>query len=135
VRHGDRRDGDEPFGHLGRGGPGHCGAPVVPDQVHPLCAAGVDQRAEIADEFGDPVVAAAWGAGTRAIAALVGRKAAVAPRGESVDDGVPAVVVLREAVQQHDDRHVGRPGVADVEGQPVVGVVIHTSSMSHRCAA
>ena len=65
MRHGHRRHGLEPLGHLRRRGPRHRGAPVVSDQVHLLRTAGVDQCAEIADEFGDSVVAATGRPGAR----------------------------------------------------------------------
>ncbi len=130
---GHRRHGLEPFGHLRGRGPRHRGTPVVSDQMHLLRTAGVDQRADIADQFGDAVVAATGRAGARRVAPLVGRQTAVALRGQAVDDGVPAVVVLGEAVQQHHDRPVGGPGIADIEGQAVVAVVVHSSRV-HACS-
>ena len=65
MRHGYRRYGCQPLGHFGRGGPRDRGAPVVSDQVHLLRTAGIDQCAEIADEFGHAVVATTGWAGTR----------------------------------------------------------------------
>ena len=58
MRHGYRRHGCQPLGHFRRGGPRDRGAPVVSDQVHLPRTAGVDQCAEVADEFGYAVVAA-----------------------------------------------------------------------------
>ena len=99
-------------------------SPSPADRVQPeiggmtcaSCAARIDQRAKIGDEFGCAVVAAAGWPGPRRIASLVGREAAVALSGEPIDDGTPAVVVLREAVQQQH----GRPRAA-VRDEVVTG--------------
>ena len=76
---------------------------------------------------GDGVVAAAGRSGAGRVSTLVGCQTAVALRGQAVYDGVPAVVVLGEAVQQHNNGPVGGPGVADIEGQAIVAIVVHSS--------
>ena len=117
---------------LRRDTPRHRRTPVMPDQVRPLCAAGIDQCANVLDELGYAIVTTARRAGTACIAPLIRRQATVSLCGQPSDDFAPAGIELRETMQQHDDRPVGRSRIDDVEDKIFAAVLIHAFSMPTR---
>jgi hypothetical protein len=70
----------------------------VPDQVHPLRAAGIDERAHVVKQFGHAVIPATRWPCAAGIAPLVGGQAAIPVGGELRDDAVPGRIELREAM-------------------------------------
>ena len=96
------------------------------DKVYTLRAAGVDQRADVPNQFGHPVIPAACRSCAAGVTPLVRCETAIAPSGEFRDHGVPAGVHLRKAVQQDHDGSVGKAGIDDVEDKLPATVLIHS---------
>ena len=112
--------------------PGDGCTPVMADEVHPLRAAGIDQREHIANQFGIAVVPPPLRPSARRVSALQRRKAAVSLCGQPVDDRPVHRVALRKAVQKDDDRPVCGSGIDHVEGEVATAELFHRLTIS-RC--
>lgn len=100
------------------------------DEVHPLRAADIDQREYIADKFVVAVVPPAFRSGTGGVAALQRGQTAKPRRGQSVDDRPVHGVAFGEAMQEDDDRPVGRPRVGHVEHEVTAAELFHRLTVS-----
>ena len=104
----------------------------MPNEVHSLRSAGIDERADVVDQFGHAVVAAARGPRSLRVAALVGRQTAVSPCGQPRYNRVPARIELRKAMQQHSHRTVSRTGINQVEDELATAGRVQTPIMHRR---
>src|SRR6185312_129137 len=101
----------------------------MPDEMHPVGTEGVDQRFDVADEFGRSVIPAPGRPRTRRVATLIGGNAPITPSSWSWDNGAPTRIELWKAVQQHYHRPVGRAFIDDIEHELTAAVLVHAHSM------
>ncbi len=133
VRHRDRGPAAQQVGPLRSDHPPDHRAPVVADEVH-RGADVVDQRGDVADEVGHPVVAAPARPRTRGVAALVERERADPGLVQDRRDQAPGGAALGEAVEQHDGHPVERALVEHGERQAVVLELRDPLGHGHSCA-
>ena len=74
------------------------------------------------------------GAGVAGLNALflARSQASVSLDGQPIDHRLPHRVLLREAVQQNDDRAIGRPGIDYVEHELAAAKLFHRLTISAR---
>ncbi len=101
--------------------PGDRAAPVVSDHLRALAPERPDDGDDVGRETIDAVRGDARGLAAEADAALVGRHHAESGRGQRRDVAVPAMRGLGKAMQQEQQRAVGRPRGERVELQAVGG--------------
>ncbi len=132
VRHRQCGYGEQSLGKLLSDAPRHGGAPVVTNKMHPLHTTCVDKRSDVLRKLGNAVVPAARRPGARGITTLARSQTTVALRGQPRNDRLPHRVLFREAMQQHNYRTVGRPGINDIENELTAAELFHRLSVRHQ---
>ncbi|GFG81033.1 hypothetical protein MPRG_43090 [Mycobacterium paragordonae] len=97
------------------------------DHMDLSSAAGIDERPDIVDQFGYPILPTAPRTRSRGVAALVGSQAAVTAHDEPRNYLVPRGIRLRVAMEEHNHRPVSRTAVKHVEDEISPSKLLHQS--------